>query len=196
MLVDIVFGSKAVWRVLSVLAESPGQGITKEEIKKITKLGGDSIFRTINILLKNDIVEGRKVGKRTYYRISMANKYSKLIVEILQNEKRDLNNMNPKIVTILREYTRQINDAINPSSIIVFGSIVKGSYRKDSDIDVAIITEKGLNRKERLEIEKINERLENRFGREIQPHFFKSTEIKNSKEKLVEEIQRDGVRLL
>jgi len=196
MLVDIVLGSKAVWRVMSILTEAPGQGMTKEEIKKITKLGGNSIFNSINTLLKNDIITANKIGKRTYYKINLANKYSIIINEILANERKDLNNMNPKIITILREFTRLINEAINPKRVYVFGSIVKGSYTEKSDIDIAIITNKELKTNERIEIEKINEKLENRFGREIQTHFFTDNEFKQLKDKLVEQIHRDGIKLL
>lgn len=195
MLVDIVFGSKAVWRVLLVLTEAPGQGITKEEIKKITKLGGNSIFTAVNILLKNKIITSNKVGKRTYYKINLANKYSELIVKIAELEGEELNNMNPKIVIILREFTRACNDILNPEAIYVFGSIVKNSYREDSDIDVAVITEKEPKIKERIEIEKICEKLEKRFGRELQLHFFTEKEFKKTKDELIEQIHRDGIKL-
>jgi len=195
MLVDIVLGSKSVWRVLSVLSESPGQGITKEEIKKITKLGGNSIFTSINILLKNKIITSNKVGKRTYYKINLANKYSRLIVEIIKLEREDLNNMNPKIVTSLREFTRLCNDLLNPKEIYVFGSIVKNSYKKESDIDLAIIVERELKTKERIELEKVSEKIEKRFGREIQLHLFTMKEFKHNKG-LIEQIHRDGIKLL
>ncbi len=195
MLVDIVLGSKAVWRVLGVLSESPGQGITKEEIKRITKLGGNSIFTSINVLLKNKIITSKKVGKRTYYKINLANKYSRLIVEIISLEREELNNINPKIVTILREFTRLCNDTLNPKEIYVFGSIVKNSYKKYSDIDIAIVVEKELEIKERIKIEKICEKLEKRFGREIQSHLFTEKEFKHP-EGLIEQIYRDGIKLI
>lgn len=196
MLVDIVLGSKAVWRVLSVLAEAPGQGITKEEIKKITKLGGNSIFDSVAVLLKNDMILSGKAGKKTFYRMNMSNKYSRLVSEIIQNERRDLNNMRLKIVTILREYVRQMLDSIDVVAVYVFGSTVKSSYREDSDIDIAIITEKDISAKERIMLEKIGERVEKRFGREIQPHFFTEKEFKKSEGGVVEQIKRDGIKLI
>jgi len=196
MLVDIVLGSKAVWRVLIILAEAPGQGITKEEIKKITKLGGNSIFNAVNILLKNDIITANKVGKKTYYKINLANKYSLIINEIIMHERKDLNNMNQKIVTILREFTRLVNKAINPESIYVFGSIVKGSYTEKSDIDIAIITDRELKTNKIIEMEKINEKLEKRFGREIQTHFFTEKDFRQLKDRLIEQVHRDGIKLL
>ncbi len=196
MLVDIVLGSKAVWRILSVLAEAPGQGITKEEIKKITKLGGNSLFRSVEVLLRNDMIVYEKAGKKTYYRMNMANKYSRFASEIISNERRDLNNMNLKIVTILREYVRQAMDSVEIKAMYVFGSIVKGSYREDSDVDIAIISENELSAKERILLEKIGEKIERRFSREIQAHFFTEKEFKKSEGGVVEQIKRDGIRLI
>ena len=195
MLVDIVLGSKAVWRVLGVLADAPGQGITKEEIKGITKLGGNSLFNSVNVLLYNNLILKHKFGKKTYYKLNLNNKYIKYIIELIKSENADTNKLNPRILIILREYVRQILSLID-CEIYVFGSVVKSSYREDSDIDVAIITEKEITTKERIEIEKINEKIEKRFKREIQPHFFTKEEFAKSKTTLVEQIHRDGIKLV
>lgn len=198
MLVDIVLGSKAVWRILVVLAQAPGQGITKEEIKKITQLGGNSLFKSMNMLVKNDILNTKKFGKRTYYALNLDNRYSKLIAEVVALERREMNDMNQKIVVILREYIRKIFDTIdagNINKVYVFGSIVKSSYNEKSDIDIAIITEKSLSVKQTINLEKISEKIEKRFGRKIQTHFFTKEEF-NSKNKLAEQVQRDGIKLI
>lgn len=194
MLVDIVLGSKAIWRVLIILAEAPGQGITKEEIKKITKLGGNSLFKSLRILTKNNIVNIKKFGKRTYYSINLANEYSKQIIAIVDLEKKQMNNINQKILVILREYLRKIINLIDVDKVYVFGSIVKNSYNEKSDIDIAIITET-LSTKQKINLEKINEEIEKRFGREIQIHSFKKEEF-NVKNKLAEQVQRDGIKLI
>ena len=146
--------------------------------------------------MKNDIITAHRVGKRTYYKINLANKYSPLINDILNTERRDLNNMNPRIVVILREFTRIINDTVKPTSVYVFGSIVKSSYREDSDIDIAIITNRSLGTKERIISERIGERIEKRFGREIQTHFFTEMEFSQTKDALIEQIHRDGIKLV
>lgn len=194
MLIDIVLGSKAIWRMLIILAEAPGQGITKEEIKKITKLGGNSLFKSLRILTKNNIVNIKKFGKRTYYNLNLTNEYSKQIIEIINLERKQMNNMNQKILVILREYLRKIINLIDVDNVYVFGSIVKNSYNEKSDIDIAIITET-LSTKQKINLEKINEEIEKRFGREIQIHSFKKEEF-NTKNKLAEQVQRDGIKLI
>lgn len=196
MLVDIVLGSKAVWRIFSVVAESPGQGVTKDEIRKITKLGGNSLFKSMSLLLHNGLILSVKYGKRTYYKLNLNDKYVKQIIEIIKLEKHDTNNLNPNILIILREYVRQIFSLIDLKETYVFGSVVKSSYREESDIDIAIITEKEISTKERIGIEKVNENIEKRFGREIQAHFFTKDEFAKSKTSLVEQIHRDGIKLI
>lgn len=195
MLVDIVLGSKAVWRVLSVLAEAPGQGVTKDEIRKITKLGGNSLFKSVNILLQNGLILVSKFGKKSYYKLNLSNNYIGRIIEIVNLERQETNNINPRIMIILREYARQIFGLIDLSEVYVFGSIVKSSYRDGSDVDIAIVSE-GISTKERVEIEKVGERIEKRFGREVQVHFFTKDEFGRSKTILVEQIHRDGIRLI
>ena len=172
MLIDIILGSKAVWRVLIVLADAPGQGVTKDEIKKITKLGGNSLFNSINLMLRNKLILKSKFGKKTFYKLNLNNKYNKSLIDIIKLEKEDLNNLSLRLSIILREYVRQMTSIININEIYLFGSAVKNSFREDSDIDIAIITEKELTTKERIEIEKINEKAKKRFKKEIQPHFF------------------------
>jgi len=52
MLLDICLGSKAVWRILLVLADLPGRGVTREEIRKFTKLGSKSLTDSLKTLIE------------------------------------------------------------------------------------------------------------------------------------------------
>ena len=181
------------WRKLQNFLE--GQGFTKEDIKSITSLGGNSLFNSLNLLVKNDIVNVKKKGKRSYYNLNLANSYSKKIVEIADLERRELNAMDIKITIMLREYVRKIVDLIEVKNIYIFGSIVKNSYSEKSDIDIAIIVNSKLSIKERVELEKVGESIEKRFGREIQQHIFTIEEFEG-KNKLIEQIHRDGIKLI
>jgi len=195
MLIDLVLGSKAVWRILSMLAEAPGQGITKEEIRQITKLGGNSLFRSMEILKKSEIVNVRKVGKRSYYSLNLSNKYSGYLKDIVQLEEKELNNMDKGIVVILREFVRKVLDILIFEDAYVFGSIVKNSYNEKSDVDVAFVLIDKPSQKEKIEVEKITEHLEKRFKREIEAHYFTKQDF-NVKNKLAEQVQRDGIKLI
>ena len=150
----------------------------------------------MNVLLLNNLILANKFGKKSYYKLNLNNKYILSIVNIVSLERQETNNINPRILIILREFVRQMSGAIEFCEMYVFGSVVKNSYREDSDVDIAIITKKALSTKEIVEIEKISEGLEKRFGREIQSHFFTKDEFAKSKTALVEQVHRDGIKLI
>ncbi len=199
MLLDICMGSKSAWRILAVLSDVPGRGITREEIKRFTRLGSKSLTDTLKILKEFDIIKSAKDGKKIYYKLNLANKFTALISELCRLEKEKLNNLGLEISIILREFTRMCLDVIEPRKISLFGSSVKTRYRKDSDIDLCIITEKKIKAEDDLMLEQIAERIEKRFKKNIQMHSFTEQEfekLRKSKHSLVNEIIRDGIELL
>lgn len=196
MLLDIVFGSKSVWRILILLSENPGSSLTRPEIRKFTKLGNKAISLSLNNLLINDILIKRKGGKKTYYSLNLTNEFVKDILVLCKNENKCLNNLPYSFSLILREFTRQLIAEIDVKKVILFGSIAKRTFRNDSDIDVAIIIDKELDVKDKLLVTQITENIKLRFKKEIQPHYFILNEFEKGKDKLCEEIKRDGVSLL
>jgi len=196
MLIDIVLGSKAAFRILSVLTKEPDHKYTKEEIKKATKLGGNSIFRTMNILEKNNIITGQKSGRKTYYKINLCNEYSQFITEICQKEREDLNDIDPETATILREYIRQLSDAVEVDSIYVFGSTVKHNDSKNSDLDIALIFKSDPDTDSLMKIREITKKVETRFKRDIDEHIFKEEDFAKMDIPYAEAVHRDGIRLI
>ena len=79
------------------------------------------------------------------------------------------------------------------SRIILFGSHAKGTASVKSDIDLAVVFETNL--KEEIEVTRIIKRLEEKFGREIQVHYFTEKSF-GGKSKLVVEIKEEGISLL
>lgn len=199
MILDICLGSKAVWRILIVLSELPGRGVTREEIRKFTKLGSKSLTDNLKILKEFNIIKATKEGKLTFYKLNLANEFTTRIIELCNLEKEKLNNLNFEISIIVREFIRMCLDIIEPKKIILFGSSVKTRYRKDSDIDICLITEKKLSVENDLSLEHATEKIEKRFKRNIQIHSFAEQEfekLKKSKNLLVSEIIRDGIIIL
>ncbi len=196
MLLDIVLGSKAAFRVLFVLTTSPGRGFTKEDIKKMTKLGGNSIFRTMYTLEKNGIITGKKDGRKTYYRLNFCNQYSNIITEICRMEREHLNNIDSETAIILREYTRQISEAVDVDSMYVFGSTVKNKQTKNSDVDIALVLKGDIDSISKTKIRSISERVQKRFGKCIDEHIFRKDEFMRMNIPYSEAVHRDGIRLI
>lgn len=51
---------------------------------------------------------------------------------------------------LLREVVERIADALAPEQVILFGSYAEGRATADSDLDLLVVTERRLSRKERL----------------------------------------------
>ena len=65
MLLDICFGNKSAWRILVLVSEAPGRGVSRQEIKKFTKLGDNALVKTLSDLELFRIVLKKKTGKKT-----------------------------------------------------------------------------------------------------------------------------------
>jgi len=51
---------------------------------------------------------------------------------------------------VLKEVTKRIVDALAPEQVILFGSYAEGRATVDSDLDLLVVTERPLSRRERL----------------------------------------------
>ncbi|MFH1637867.1 MAG: nucleotidyltransferase domain-containing protein [Candidatus Woesearchaeota archaeon] len=198
MLLDICLGTKTAWRILIVLAEAPGKAVSRKEIKQLTHLGNKVLTKTLLLLEKFQIVDQNKAGKAYYYKLNLSYPFTEHLLEIIRLEKKALNNPDFTILAILREFTYELTNLCleNLEQLILFGSHAKRTSHKDSDIDVAVILKKRDTNDELIITEAID-KLKKRFRKEIQPHYFSNKIFKEQKDsKLVQEIIKDGIRLL
>jgi len=196
MLLDICLGTRTSWKILFVLSETPGKAISRQEIRSLSKLGNKVISKFLLNLEAFNIVKKDKLGKQYLYKLNMANPYTLKILDIIKLEKEQLNNINFDILIILRELVYELTniDFKSITNVILFGSYAKHSYSDNSDIDIAIFT-KVKNPDIELLITDIIDRLHNRFGKEIQVHYYTTEEFKNNSSKLIQEIKKDGINL-
>lgn len=200
MLVDLCLGSRTAWKILLVLAEAPGKAVTRKELREFTKAGNRVLMQFLGVLEKFDIVLVGKAGREWTYRMNLSSPYAEEILGILKKEKRELNNLELPVASVLREFAHCLltADYGNLSNIYLFGSYAKRTYAKRSDVDLAIITEKKDPNLELVAAD-MSEKLRRRFGLELQPHFFTKEEferLKKSGHKLVRDIVKDGIRLI
>ena len=96
---------------------------------------------------------------------------------------------------IVKKYAKTLEDNNYPFfAIYLFGSHIHGKAKKDSDIDVAVISDK-LKRnwdKNRILLWKLRRDVDNR----IEPHGFTVQDWQNGWDPLVYEIKKTGVRIV
>ncbi|MDP2750699.1 MAG: nucleotidyltransferase domain-containing protein [Nanoarchaeota archaeon] len=96
-----------------------------------------------------------------------------------------------EIKRIIREYGENLKKERFPfSSIYLFGSYAKGNYNKDSDIDIAIVSDISAENmeKKRLSIWRARRNVDYR----IEPHLFTEKDFANNSDPLAYEIRKTG----
>jgi predicted nucleotidyltransferase len=182
-------GNKTAWKILRVLAEAPGKGVSTSEIKSITKAGNFALSQALEQLEKYKILMSKKVGKKKVYWINLANEISKLLLQFFEIERVKFKNLHPSKIIFLAKTVEEVSK-IKPIKMILFGSHAKGIAREDSDFDICVIV-KQRNLKEEAKLSRLPEK--------VQLHFFSEKEfdeLRKKRDKLVEDILKDGIELI
>lgn len=194
-MIDILLSYKSVWRILLLYSYAPGKGLYRDEIKKMSKLANMPLDMALNRLIQFGIlIKGGRV-----YKIDNSNKYTEKIFDIINNIKKDLRGLSYNTILILHEFVRSTLDIpFYIKEMMLFGSRAKLIPAQDSDFDICIITREKDMKKE-TELENTCEKIEKNFDVNFQLHFFTENEWSEGRKKkdpLIEEIIKDGVRLL
>lgn len=198
MLLDICLGTRTAWEIILLLSEAPGKVLTRKQIQEHTKIGNKVLVKFLMILEKFDIVQTTKRGRLHQYKLNVANQFTKSIVELTQIERRQLNAIYFGNAIVIREFIYELTnlDFANIERIILFGSVAKHTAAIHSDIDIAIITKEPVTPREQILHTQVSGKLEKRFGKVIQVHYFTNDEFEKSSSKLVQEIKTDGLVLV
>ncbi len=196
MLLDICLGSKSAWRVLILYGESPGAGFTRQDLRNHTRLGNKALSFALKRLIAFGILtKSKKQLSLAVYKLNKESKYIQDILNLLQRERQDLNHLPYNFSTIAREFSREVVDSVDALSIYLFGSVAKGTYREDSDMDFAVVVEKKTP-KEDMTINVICDKLSEKFKKKIQCFLMTEDQLSKNKTKLAEEILKNGIKLV
>ncbi|MBS1266543.1 MAG: hypothetical protein MAG795_00510 [Candidatus Woesearchaeota archaeon] len=196
MLLDICLGNKSTWRILSIYGESPGAGFTRQDLKKHTQLGNKALSMALNRLCSFGILRKKDENfSYTIYKLNRGNKYSEDILKLLLKERHDLEQLPYDFKLIASEFSRKVIDSIDTNGIYLFGSIAKGTYREESDIDFAILVKDKKPDKD-MALVKITDELSKKFKRNVQSFILTNKQIRKNKSDLVKEILKHGIRIV
>lgn len=100
---------------------------------------------------------------------------------------------NKEIAGIVEKYTSIVKENYNVIAIILFGSYAKGTEHKDSDIDIAIITDDIKTDKfdEEVKLTLLRRKIDNR----IEPHIISSKDYENAETPFVVEVKKTGIKV-
>lgn len=181
--------SKNSLKILTLFGLSPGSKFNRNDIKDKTILNNVPLDKELNTLVNSNIL----IKTKNYYSLNFEFEYTKTIIEIIQKQFRQLKELPLNIYYIIVDIVDYLSSK-KGLDVYLFGSYSKLIFTNKSDIDIAIIYENKINKKD---IDEFILKLEKKYEKIVEIHLFKDKEFyKNKKDPLIASILKDGVKLI
>jgi len=133
-------------RILEVFIKDPLKETHLREIARLSKVSVTNVDNSMRLFVKNNMFKKRKASNMTFFKPNLEHNTLLKMFELLELQGRDhFYDRNKKIARLLKKYTQNLIDLSNKKiqSIILFGSVARGEWTKNSDIDIlGIVAEK------------------------------------------------------
>lgn len=199
MFIETIIGSREKVKVLRTLFETK-TAYSLKDIKELSGLSIGAIHKVKNLLLKdNIIVEKKGRRKQRYYQINIENRYFNNLATIFDREKNERRNIPLHIWNQLETLCTSLKNRFSIKSksikeIILYGSLARGEFRINSDIDLMIVIEEEF--RDETEIRKMCK--DTKIKNKINPTFVTQKEIELARSKgsdYYENINKEGLML-
>ena len=195
MFIETIIGSPAKVKVLRILLENK-IAYSMLDIQKLSGLSIGVIHKVITLLKEERIIAQKKgKGKQRFYQINPGNKYLSKLSAIFDEEKIDRRSIPVHIWNMLEILCSELKTKLKGiRSIILFGSLAKGEFRINSDIDLLIITKEHFKDETKARGLCRNKTMKN----SVNPIFMAEPEFETHKAKksdFFESIMKEGLRL-
>lgn len=180
--------NKDILEVLTVFSISPGSRFLRKELKERTKLNNINLDNALNILLNSNLI---KKEKRF---LSLDFNNVKPIIDLISQQYKELRDL-PLDVYFTIVNIIFLLSKFKGIDVYLFGSYAKLVYKETSDIDIAIVSDRITNN-EKKEISNLIQKLESRHGKKMEIHYFGNNFYKNKNDPLVQEITKNGLKLI
>ncbi|VVB88267.1 Nucleotidyltransferase domain protein [uncultured archaeon] len=127
-----ILGNKTKVKLLRAFFTYPEKEFTESELQRIAGIPQASVHRNVKYLLENGLLDRKRIGKANLYLLNKEHILYPLLNSGFEGEKNILIELKKMIAGIVR----------SPPEVemaILFGSIIKGMERADSDIDIFIV---------------------------------------------------------
>ena len=180
--------NRDIMELLTIFSISPGSKFARKDLKERTKLNNINLDNALNILSNSNLIKKEK-------RLLMLNlDASKQIIKLISDEYKALKELPLNAYFSIASIIFFLSKSKNIHAFL-FGSFAKLVYNENSDIDIAIVSDR-IKEKEKKELNKMVQKLESRYGKNIEVHYFGMDFYKNKKDPLVRDIIVNGVRMI
>ncbi|OIO81262.1 MAG: hypothetical protein COZ98_01840 [Candidatus Omnitrophica bacterium CG_4_8_14_3_um_filter_43_15] len=130
-------------KILEIFLKDPFKKIHLREIARLSGVSLTNVDNSMRLFVKNGIFEKRRISNMTFFKPNLENETLLKIFEYLEfDKKKQFYDKNKNIARLLQKYTQDIVELSNKKIqlVILFGSVARGEWTKDSDIDILIVT--------------------------------------------------------
>jgi len=185
MITDLM--DKDIAKILTFFSISPGSSWSRKDLQEKTMLSNVQLDNALQNLINNKILSKEK---RAVY-LNFENSMTKTMLEIIKKEHQRFKEIPVSVYDVLIDFSYALSSLKKIEQVYLFGSYAKLIYTQKSDIDLAIVLEKE-DKKSIQNIKKQVEKLEKKYNKIIETHFFTAKDMKN-KDPLIKEIQRNSI---
>jgi predicted nucleotidyltransferase len=170
---DEILGNRTKVKLLRAFFTYPEKEFTESELQRIAGIPQASVHRNVKSLLANGLLDRERIGKANLHSLNKEHTLYALIENIFETER-----------NLLSELKKSLKDSIESLSgielAVLFGSVLKGTEREDSDIDIFIISRADKSQVE-AEMKNLIRVIRNKFGNMISPMIKNDIEMKDMK---------------
>jgi len=130
-------------KILEVFLKDPFKEIHLREIARLSNVSLNNVDISLRLFVKDDMFKRREVSNMVFFKPNLENETLLKIFEYLEfDKKKQFYDKNKNIARLLQKYTQDIVELSNKKIqlVILFGSVARGEWTKDSDIDILIVT--------------------------------------------------------
>jgi len=177
-----------LFEVLSIFSISSGSRFNRQFLKEKTKMPNTILDNTLNHLVNLKLLKKNK----NLYEINFENEDVNEIIKELAKNYVKFKRLPLREYFLIIYLSEELANVKNIGEVYLFGSYAKLIFTDNSDIDIAIIS----NKVDKKKIAGIVRKIEKKVGRRIEIHYFTNDFYKNKRDALVKEILNHGVRMI
>lgn len=179
---------KNAMRVLSVYSTSPGSRIKRKQIKELTKIPNVVLDKTISKLINLKLL----IKKNGLISLNFEHSKIKEVIKIFSDNYSKFKHLPLKEYFMILDIQEEISAIRNLENAYLFGSYAKLTFRSNSDIDIAIISDE-INKRD---LDNIVKKIERKYSKKLEIHYFGRKFYNNKKDPLVKEILQHGIKII
>lgn len=131
-ILDEMLGNKTKVRLLRVFFTYPEKGFTESELERIAGIPQASVHRNVKSILNNGLLDRKRIGKANLYSLNEEHILYPLLFSNFEAERNVL-------VELKNMIAESVKNQPQIELAVLFGSIIKGMERADSDVDIFIV---------------------------------------------------------